>query len=636
VNRQPRCFGFYLGLAFVVAVLILGGYPAAAQDDRQRIAVAEPAELVEIVKRHVWPDHDIVTRLDAKKRLVVLGRQSPGAVVPLLVAQLSAPRLYGKTATHQRLALIETLRDIGPAAEAAVPVLIEVLRDPEEAYDSVKMIARMALGQIATAEAEAALADSWRQDAEQRVETARPGELEASARQSAFLIRQELRRAKPYDGSVAASLPQMKAAGEKAAVALPTLLRAYRDPRLGGQVRAQLAEAIRAMGVSDVAAAAADAPLPGEIDLLEDLIADVESPDDFIASMAIGELGKLGPSARALEVLIAALDRGRSPGAVANALGEFGASAAPAVPHLVPYLADRRVGANAIQAVGKIDRPEAGAVAELRRIARTGGEENRGMAAKALSQLGASEALPDLAAALSDPRKYTRILAAQAIGRFGEDAAAAVDDLENLLGERDADVRRAAIEALGRIGPAAQSAAPSVARDLESGDRRLRAAAEQALAKIGGPLAEDAAAAGRASDLASDQVAARRYLAGGDHESLGEYLSKLPDERGLVLARSLGAEADLETAFVGAAYLLRRGPLDEAVPRMAEILLDHEQGPELLTGIAWSLMHSGDDARYQEAMTSLAAELTARLETASPEQRARFQQLIAPPRQNEE
>ncbi|MDH3473945.1 MAG: HEAT repeat domain-containing protein, partial [Rhodospirillales bacterium] len=594
-------------------------------------------ELVEIVKRHVWPDHDIVTRFEAQERLAELGRQSPGAVVPVLVAQLSAPRRYGKTATHQRLALIETLRDIGPAAEAAVPVLIEVLRDPEEAYDSVKMIARMALGQIGTAEAEAAIVDSWRQEAEQRAQTTGAAELESSARQSAFLIRQELRRAEPYDDSVAAGLPQMKAAGRRAAVALPTLLRAYRDPRLGGQVRAQLAEAIRAMGVNDVAAAAADAPLPGEIDLLEDLIADVESPDDFIASLAIGELGKLGPSARALEVLIAALDQGRSPGAVANALGEFGGPAAPAVPHLVPYLADRRVGANAIQAVGTIGRPEAGAVTELRRIARTSGEENRGMAATALSQLGAREALPDLAAALSDPRKYTRILAAKAVGRFGEDAAAAVADLEGLLvRERDADVRRAAIEALGRIGPAAQSAAPSVARDLESGDRRLRTAAEQALAKIGGPVAEDAVAAGRASDLASDQVAARRYLAGGDHEGLGRYLDTLADERGLVLARSLGAQADPETAFVGAAYLLRRGPLDEAVPRMAEILLAHDQGPELLTGIAWSLMHSGDETRDREAMASLVAELTARLETAPPEQRTRFQELIAPPRQGEE
>ena len=617
--------------ALLLAFLLTWSASLAAQvADRDRVAAAAPAELIEIVKRHVWPDTDLPTRLAAQERLASLGRSAPESVVPLLARALAAPRDYGKTATHQRIALIETLRDIGPAAEAAVPVLAEILEDAEEPNDWVKMAASMALGRIGGPAAEDALAESAETDAESLAASEDDAELARNARHSAFLIRQELRRPRPYDPSITAGLPNLRAAGAAAADALPTLLRAYRDPRIASSTRAELAQTIRALGVADPERAAAAAPLPGEVDLLGDLLADVASDDDFIASLAMSELGKIGPSQPALAALIAALDQGRSAGAAANALGAYGAEATPAVPHLVPYLADERIGANAIQAVGKIGAAEPGAVAELRRIARSAREPHRGMAAKTLGLLAVRAALPDLQSALTDHRKYTRILAAGAIGRFGPEAAPAVQDLGLLLGESDLDVRRAAIEALGRIGPIARPAAALIARDLDSSDRRLREAAEQALAKIGGPAAESAVEAGAEADLARDQVAAAGLMAGGNFEALSRYLRGLSEPRRLALAEVLADHEDPQAAFLGAATVAELDPSDAAIAKLVALILADEKGPDRLMAFSWALLHGGDEARAQAVLTRLGAELQSQLVTAPEEVRTRFG-LVTPP-----
>ena len=191
--------------------------------------------------------------------------------------------------------MIETLRDIGPAAEEAVPLLVELLGDPEEWNDYVKMAARMALGQIGGPLAEQALRESATADAEVHAAKASHAELRRSAEHSAFLIRQELRRARPSDSGIAASLPGLKAAGPQAAVALPTLLRAFGDPRLTPGLRDTLADTIAALGVTDLAQAAAGMPQAMDIDPFEDLLNDVASGDDFIGSMAMAELGRWGP-----------------------------------------------------------------------------------------------------------------------------------------------------------------------------------------------------------------------------------------------------------------------------------------------------------------------------------------------------
>ena len=193
------------------------------------------------------------------------------------------------------------------------------------------------------------------------------------------------------------------------------------------------------------------------------------------------------------------------------------------------------------------------------------------------------------------------------------------------MNESDSDVRRAVIAALGEIGPAAQPASPLIARDLNAVDGRLKQAARRALEKIGGPDAERGLAATMEGDAVSDRIAAQNLIAGSDPEGLGRLFEELPEGRRQALAAELMHHEDPDVALVATLSLLRLRPSDAAVERLADIVLQHERGPELLTGIAWSFMHSGNGDQFQDAMARLVPVLEARLENAPPEVRERFQ-----------
>ncbi len=618
---------------FVLAILVLisGSATVFAQlNDKDRVAAAEPAELIEIIKRHVWPDTDFVTRMAAQKRIVSFARSAPDSVVPLLIRELKTLERHDKATVQQRIALIETLRDIGPAAEAASTVLIEILQDESEPNEWIGMAAQMALDRIGSAAGQKAIADNSKSRASTFASTASDEEIRQLAEQTAFLIRQELRKSRPSENVLTAGLDNLTASGRRAAIALPTLVRAYVDARLSASTKARLAQSMSALGMSAAQLADEAAKPPADFDPFDDLLADVAHRDSLINSLAMAELGRLGPSQRAIDALIAALNESRSPSAAANALGEFGEAAARAVPHLIPHLADVQVGANAIQAAGRIGVREDGLVRELRRILRSPSDAQRGMAASALGNLGASEALPDLQTALKDSRKYTRILAANAIARFAEDAAPAVADLARLAEDPDDDVRRAAVEALGAIGAAARPAATAVARALDSDDDRLRRAAEQTIEKIGGPVAEETQSARADAHSASDVIAARNLIAGGKLDELGRMLNKLPAVRMAALAQSLSDHQDLDVAYVANASRVMRDGDSGAIRRVVEIALRHEKGDQLMQGLAWSIIHGAGTADAEVVMAKLVEELQTQLQSAPPEVRQRFRKVMPP------
>ncbi len=103
-------------LIFALAVMAVIG-PAQASE----LDAASPEQLIEVLKANVYLTGDMVKRMAAQKRLERLGKQDPQAVVPLIIKELSPPRSYGKIAGHQRLALIELLRDGGPPRKQAPP-----------------------------------------------------------------------------------------------------------------------------------------------------------------------------------------------------------------------------------------------------------------------------------------------------------------------------------------------------------------------------------------------------------------------------------------------------------------------------------------------------------------------------------
>jgi hypothetical protein len=306
--RRERVGIGRLARRLFVSLLVLGWCAVPAQ--ASELDAASPEELIEVLKANVYLTGDIVKRMDAQTRLERLGRQDPAAVVPLVLAELAPPRSYGKIAAHQRLALIELLRDIGPAAEAAVPRLVEIMSDPEEPFESVQSQSAAALTRIGTADAKAAAKAYYAGLTTAFADTASDEEAVRSASQSAFLIRKELRSRAPSDGVIGASVDQLRALGQRASPAQPTLLRAYNDPRLSQDLRAEIATALQVTGVSDVPAAAAEAAARASIpDILAEVIEETRSEDDFVRGLAMGELGRLGPSKAAIDALIKAATR---------------------------------------------------------------------------------------------------------------------------------------------------------------------------------------------------------------------------------------------------------------------------------------------------------------------------------------
>ncbi len=611
------------GFILVPVILVLAVPVQASQLD-----AASPEELIEVLKANVYLTGDIVKRMEAQRHLQRLGKQDPQAVVPLILKELAAPRSYGKMAAHQRLALIELLRDIGPAAEASVPLLVEILQDSEEPYDSVKTQAAMALGWIGTEEAKAAAQAFYAAISTEFAGTATDTDAGRSASQSAFLIRHELRSQAPSDGVIAASVGQLRALGARAASALPTLLRAYNDPRLGTGLHEEIAATLQAVGVADVEAAAARAASADPPDLLVEVIAETRGEDSFIRGLAMTELGRMAASEPAIDAMIEALREGRNPGDAARVLGDFGAPAERALPEIVRYFDDETAGANAIQAAGKIGIKDPSTIAGLRRVLAMPDHRHRGMAASALGALHATEALPELMQALSDGGKYDRILAATALGRLERDAAPAVGALTAVLDGPDLDLRRAAVEALGRIGDAAAPASAAIAAQLASGDRRLQEAARWALAAVGGPDAEAALDqdAGRFSD--ADLAEARRLAVTSGMEGVSNFLYRLSDRRALVLADRLLAEQDPDSAFTGALFLARHGVIEPAVPILADNLARRPDAEGLLTGLVYSMMHGGDETQIKPLFEELWRFLRENRDRYSSEEWARLEALF--------
>ncbi len=117
----------------------------------------------------------------------------------------------------------------------------------------------------------------------------------------------------------------------------------------------------------------------------------------------------------------------------------------------------------------------------------------RRAAAGDLGQIGAEakDAVPHLVdLLLKDPDKGVRRAAASSLGQIGPAAKDAVPHLVELLKDPDADVRRAAAGALGGIGAAAKDAIAHLVDHLKDPDVPMRVEAAYALASISEGLSD--------------------------------------------------------------------------------------------------------------------------------------------------
>jgi HEAT repeat protein len=235
---------------------------------------------------------------------------------------------------------------------------------------------------------------------------------------------------------------------------------------------------------------------------------------------AIQALGGFGAAAApAIPLLVDILEHGDalSRGFAMNALAQLGPTAKPAVAALVARLR-RKHDPDEAAALSRLNELRGWSLAEnstvfaIMALAALGPDAQaavppliealadpdptlRRMAAHTLAEIGptAHAAIPALVARLSDPDPSVGSSAAGALGTLG---AVAVPALVEALDDRDTAVRQLAIAGLGQAGPAAATALPDLLLALADPDEEIRVPAAHALAQVArGPEVEPAIAA---------------------------------------------------------------------------------------------------------------------------------------------
>ena len=271
-------------------------------------------------------------------------------------------------------------------------------------------------------------------------------------------------------------------------------------------------------------------PVPEDLAraVMREVVESVEQHSLWTAAHLVGQLKVLGLTDETLTRVVSLLEHKSADvrRAAAKTIGEFGADARRAVPHLAGLMDDedalvRETAAEALGSVGvsspevvkalieALDDPEkdvrekaaralAGlqpppkdATAALAQAMRQH-PESRGPMVAALADVAAPApgvvgALVDLLKGGEDgPPPRTREDAARALGHRGEAAAEAVPHLAALVADQgeDKDLRIEAANALGAIGPQAKSAADELSTMASEGDPLGRPSAVLALWRI--------------------------------------------------------------------------------------------------------------------------------------------------------
>lgn len=425
---------------------------------------AEPAVLIPLLVQAAH-DAEPAVRLRAMKALVALG---PAAVDPLAKMLADDDLEYwaglalnelGSAATAAIPSLIEELQDehlesrreailalaaMGPKAEAAVAPLTAALDDP-----ALCGAAAYALGCIGPAAA----------PAQAKLETLSNSEEPMVQTVSVWA----LARITPEDAARKTHAVQLLAK------ALTHPQQRIREAAARGLVGLKPEPAVVLPALRE-AMASADA-------------AQVQNAMDAMASL--GELAVPG--------LIEALEHEPSQVRAAYILGEIGPAAAAAVPALTKLLhADKaEVRREALFALGKIGPAAAAALPDVLACYQSGPAEQRYGAAFALGKLGpaAATAKPALLAGLREPDAFLALASAWALAQVdpsGEDSSAqAVPLLATALQDSEAKIRREAAAALGAFGARAKGAVPALTAAAQDEDPTVREAVAAALQAIG-------------------------------------------------------------------------------------------------------------------------------------------------------
>ncbi len=395
------------------------------------------------------------------------------AVPGLIVALKNEKMAYGACLV---------LREIGPAAKAAVPALVETLQDPRPEIRREAILALAAMDNAAAPAVEpiaAALKDEQTRSAATYA-LGRIGQIPADAE---AVVRANV---KSDDKLLSAA-------------SLWALARVHPNDK---QVRREATERlIERLKDQDpfvrVAAARALAALPPApeitLPIWEKAFRDA---DETTVSHALDALAALGSPA--VPQLIEALKYEKSRGPVASILGRIGPAAAPATQALAKLIADKddRVAQEAILALAHIGPGAKDAVPALIKTIQQGKNSNSYAIVYALGKIGpdAADAEPVLSDLLKSSDRHLALSSAWALAHIrpasAEVAAKTMPVLTAGLTDPLPLARRGAAEALGSLGPAAKGAVPDLLKVLNDEDKSVRAAAAKAVELIRGGAAK--------------------------------------------------------------------------------------------------------------------------------------------------
>ena len=445
-------------------------------------------------------DDDPVVRRQVVKALVAI-RPGPKVMIPLFINLLKDPdpgvqvRVLNAVSEAGEAAvpgLIEALkndevaywacvvlREIGPAAKAAVPALAEKLKDPRP---DIRLQAVLALGAMheaalpAVPQIAATLGDEHTRTAATFV-LGELGSVPADAEKTIWS------NAKGHDPLLST-------------VSIWVLTRMHpEDTNLRRAATEHLMTRLKDQDAYvRVVAARALAALPPApeitLPIWEKAMKDADATTVHHALDALAALG-----APAVPRLVDILEKHKELRVeVAYTLGQMGPAAAGATDALAKLVADEDVNlaTEAILALGKIGPAAKGAVPALCEALQRGGEINTHAIIVTLGNIGpaAAVAKPMVLKAMQSEDKALAVVAASTLTQIeppsslSQAAAKAVPVLAAGLGDSLPETRKAAAEGLAALGPLARAAVPALQKATNDNVKAVREAAAKALKSI--------------------------------------------------------------------------------------------------------------------------------------------------------
>jgi hypothetical protein len=107
-------------------------------------------------------------------------------------------------------------------------------------------------------------------------------------------------------------------------------------------------------------------------------------------------------------------------------------------------------------------------------------------------------------------------------------------------------------------------------------------------------------------------------------KGMSKYLFRLPKRRATPLARRLLSAQQPDTAYVGALFLVRQGEITPTIPVLANTVARRANGERMLTGLAYSMMHSGDETQARALFKGLERYIEQNIRRYTPEEQARL------------